>query len=133
MRSNSESDLFRLPHSHPDPLSHTQIHPVSLRFASSQSDSCSVTQICSASCNWSQIPPPYLTQICSDSLLFLQSHTDSLSIMQFHSDSLRFAKFHSALFRFALNTFTQIHPDSFTFVSIPSVSFRFIQKHSDSL
>ena len=106
--------------SHPDSLSFTQIYPVSLRFALSHTDSCNLTQICSALSSF--------TQIRSDSQNFTQSHSDSLNLAQICSDPFKALK--SIQIRSVL---LQILSDSHRLIQIDSDSFRFAQTCSDKL
>ena len=96
-----------------------------LRSTHSKPNSLSLTEI-----------PPNLTQICSDSLRFLQSHTDLLILLQFHADSLRFTQLHTVsdsldLVQTCFDPFrrTRIQSDSHSFT--PD-SFCFPQTHRDS-
>ena len=80
-------------------ISLTQIHPASLRSALTHSDSCNLTQICSASCRF--------TQIRSD------SHSDSPDLIQTCSDPSRLTRIHSDSHSFtpASCCLPQTHPD----------------------
>ena len=111
------SDLVRSIHSDPNSLSLTQIHPISLRFALTHSDSSNLTQICSAFSSF--------TQIRSGSQNFTQSHSDSLNLAQICSDLFSCTQIHSVLL--------QILSDSHRLIQIRSDSFRFAQTCSDKL
>ena len=113
----SHLDLFRFPGSHPDSLSLTQIHSISLRFALSHSDSCDLTQIRSSPSNFNQIH--------SDSQNFIQSHTDSLYLVQIDSDP--FSHSHTRVHSDS-HSFT---PDSFYPPQTQPDAQRFTQTHSD--
>ena len=68
-------------------ISLTQIHPISLRFALTHSDSCNLTQICSALCSFRQIR--------SDSQNFTRSHSDSFNLVRICSDPFSRTQIHS--------------------------------------
>ena len=92
-------------------ISLTQIHPASLRSALTHSDSCNLTQICLASCRF--------TQIRSDSHNFSQSHSepDSLDLVETCSDPFRRTRIHSDSHSFTPDSFClpRTHPDSSRF------------------
>ena len=85
-------------------ISLTQIHPASLRSALTHSDTCNLTQICSASCRFTQVrsdshsDSPDFIQTCSNPLIFTQLHS---SFLLPPSDSSRFTKIYSDLLRLA--------------------------------
>ena len=110
-------DLFRSIHSNPNSLSLTQIHPISIRFALTHTDSCTLTQICSGLSSF--------TQFRSDSHNFPQSHSDSLIRAQTCSDPFSRTQIHSDSFSLA--------PDSLGFPQTHADSLRFIQIYSDLL
>ena len=139
----SRSDSFTLVQIYSDSLtSLTQIHPISLRFALTHSDTCILTKSCSASCRF--------TQICSDSQNFSKSHADSLDLVQTWCDPFRRSRIHSDSHSFTpdsfclpqthpdskkLRRFSQLSPDSFELARCGqsrSDSFRFNQPPSNS-
>ena len=101
-------------------LSLTQIHPISIRFALTHTDSCNLTHICLALSRF--------TQIRSDSRHFSESRSDSHDLVQTCSDPFKRTLIHSDSHCFTPDSFRlpQTRPDSLRFTQICSDKLQLI-------